>query len=226
MIKLFLIIITVCTSNIFYNLNNKKDQVLSKNNVEQESKINQKTRGSIIRNVVGLLVVKENYTKNDTVKFYNVDGSIWYKFTFFYDDSDGKFEYEYKEFQPYGFNPDYFLLVLEVINKDSFGYEVIVNRDKNLKKRIKDEPFLQFLTWENYVLSVFSISFDNMQNPIHIKPNNESAIITFQKDTFYHPVSIQGDWLQIKWGEENNWKFGWIKWKSNDRLIIDIHSYA
>ena len=67
-----------------------------------------------IKNTKGLIVVSKVYGKNDFVRFYNDDGSLWYEFTFYYDDSDGKFEYENENFEPFAFHPDYFVLALKM----------------------------------------------------------------------------------------------------------------
>jgi hypothetical protein len=179
-----------------------------------------------IGNIIGIIVVNKSYTKKDTIKLYNDNGSLWYKFSFYYDDSDGKFDYPNEEFLPQGFNPDYFVLSLAVIDKDSTGYQVIVNKETGLEKRIRKASFLEFLTLEQYVISAFSISFNYQKNLILEKPSNEAKIIPFVKDTFYHPVKIQGEWLQIKWGIENEWHYGWIKWKDIDTILIEVHLYA
>lgn len=34
------------------------------------------------------------------------------------------------------------------------------------------------------------------------------------------PVKIQKDWLQVKWGDEENWKYGWIKWQEAGTLLL------
>ncbi len=179
-----------------------------------------------IRNIIGIVVVNDKYTEKDTIKLYNDKGSLWYKFTFYYDDSDGEFDYPNKEFIPQAFNPDYFLLALAVVEKDATGYKVIVNKVTGLEKRIKKESFLQYLTFDQYILSAFSVSFQYQQNLIHKEPIEGSEIVPFIQEIHYHPVKIQGEWLQIKWGIETDWHYGWIKWKDKNRLLVEIHHYA
>src|SRR5687767_1862872 len=51
-----------------------------------------------IKNSIGLVVLSDKYPsskneikdKDDFIRFYNEDGSLWYEFTYYYDDSDGK----------------------------------------------------------------------------------------------------------------------------------------
>jgi len=90
----------------------------------------------------------------------------------------------------------------------------------------KSNPLIKFQTWEETVLNVFSVGFDINQNPIRKSPTTNSQIISYEKDEFYLPEKIQGDWLQIKWGSEGNWKYGWIKWKKNNKLLIELFHFA
>lgn len=179
-----------------------------------------------IGNSTGIIVLKDNYNKKDTVKIYNDDGSLWYKFTYYYDDSDGKFDYPNDEFRPYAFHPDNFVLALEVIKVEISEYKIIVNKKTRLVKKVKKESFLQFLTWDQYVLNAFSIGFNHEVNPIQKEPQKESGTIAYKQENIYHPIKIQGEWLQIKWGSEGNWNYGWIKWKEENRLLIEIYLFA
>src|SRR5688500_357148 len=63
-----------------------------------------------IKGTKGLIVLSDRYSKNGFIRFYNDDASLWYEFTFYYDDKDGKFEYENDDFAPFAFHQDYFLL--------------------------------------------------------------------------------------------------------------------
>jgi len=68
------------------------------------------------------------------VRFYNEDGSLWYEFTFYYDDSDGKFEYANENFNPFAFHPNNFLLDLKSRGEDGNRYEVVVNEETGWKQ--------------------------------------------------------------------------------------------
>ncbi|MBK8810726.1 MAG: hypothetical protein IPN69_08350 [Acidobacteria bacterium] len=104
---------------------------------------------SSIKDTKGLIVLSNKYGKNDFVRFYNDDGSLWYEFTFYYDDSDGKFEYEKRRIRPFSFHQDYFCVSLNG-GEDKYRYEVIVNEENGLKKFVKkDDPTLKFETLVN-----------------------------------------------------------------------------
>jgi hypothetical protein len=53
-----------------------------------------------IKNTKGLIVLSDQYGKNDFIRFYNEDGSIWYEFTYYYDDSDGNSSMRMKTLLP------------------------------------------------------------------------------------------------------------------------------
>lgn len=177
-------------------------------------------------NTRGVVVLNDNYSETDTVKLYNEDGSLWYKFTYFYDDSDGEFDYPNDEFQPYAFHPDNFILGLTAVEESQKKYIVIVNESTGLKKQINKDDFLQLISWEQYVLVAFSVGFNPKKNPIHKEPVLESETISYQENSLYHPVKVHDEWLQVKWGKEGDWNFGWIKWKERNKLLIQIYYNA
>jgi len=182
---------------------------------------------STIDGSIGVVSVTDNITDKDTIKLFNKDGELWYKFSFFYDDSDGKFDYPKDNFKPLAFHPDNFLLILEVSDTSRNRYEVLVNQKNNLRKYLeKNQDFLLFQSWEEHILSVPSVSFDENTNPILEKPSGNTVDIRSEKGEFFQPVEIKGDWLRIKWGLNSNWKYGWIRWKKDDKLQIELFYLA
>lgn len=85
---------------------------------------------------------------------------------------------------------------------------------------------VMFQTWEEHILSLFSVGFDGKKNPLRKKPSLDAEMLYYDQDEFYHPNQIKGEWLQIKYGSEGNWRYGWIKWKSEDNLIIELYYFA
>src|SRR5690606_17088516 len=77
-----------------------------------------------VDNSIGVISLSDGYSKQDSIKIYNEDGSLWYKFTYYYDDNDGVFEYHNPNFSPLAFHPDYFLLALKVSGIQKNRYEV------------------------------------------------------------------------------------------------------
>lgn len=189
-----------------------------------------KGQDSTTGNSLGLIVLSKGYGQKDFIHIYNKDGSLWYKFTFYYDDSDGNFEYANDRFRPFAFHPDYFLLALKCVRKDSGRYEVIVNEETGLKKYVKaNDHTLKFETWGDHILKIFSVSFDRKVNPILEVPQGRvkrGAV----PDVPIHPVKVKGEWLKVKWsatkGERAKYNSGWIRWKRGERLLVELFYFA
>ena len=183
-----------------------------------------------IKNTIGVIVLSTHYGKNSFVRIYNADRSLWYEFTYYYDDSDGKFEYADDKFKPFAFHPDYFLLVLKCVRRSQNRFEVVVNEETGMKKYVNvDDPVLKFETWERHILRHPSIDFNRKENPVLETPAGKVKASDFPKEVLFEAVEIKGEWLKIRWtrAEEQARKnkqndFGWIRWKKDDALLIDI----
>ena len=206
------------------------DQISTENvvRVETEPTMRQEKQGiDSIKNTIGLVVLSDHYGKDDFVRLYNADGSLWYEFTYYYDDSDGKFEYENEDFGPFAFHQDYFILALKCVGEDDKRYEVIVNEDTGLKKFIrKNDRTVRLETWEKHIKGLFAVDFNKEVNPLRDKPEGRIKIIEIPEDTIFHPVEIRGDWLKVRLDSpevvKKNTEFAWIKWKENDVIIIEL----
>lgn len=185
-----------------------------------------------IGNTKGLLVLNhQRLNKKDFIRIYDDDGSVWYKFTFYYDDSDGKFEYENKSFRPFAFHPDYFLLALRLTSEDKNHFEVIVNEDTGLKKFVlKKDQLLRFESWEDHILNAFAVDFDKRYNALRRTPDGEFDQTLFPENTTFHPIKINGQWLKVRIdpsdSENKSAQFGWIKWKENNTLLIKLFYFS
>ena len=83
--------------------------------VSEQTNDEKKRFSESISGIKGLMGLNEGFDRlDDLMRFYNDDGTLWYEFTFYYDDSDGHFEYENDNFRPYLFQPDYFTLALKI----------------------------------------------------------------------------------------------------------------
>ena len=179
------------------------------------------------------VVVLNKFEKGDSVRFYNDDGSVWYEFSFFYDDSDGKFDFPNNDFRPFAFHPDYFLLVLRCTETSDRFLQVVVNEETGSKKYVKaDDPVLKLQTWEEFVLKVFSVKFDKKANPILETPNGRVKTILIPGDANFRPVETDGEWLKIRWdaagqtGKRKQDATGWIRWKKAGILQVGFSYFA
>jgi hypothetical protein len=195
----------------------------------QPDKQSQKTD---VENSLGVVSLNEKgYGKDKFIHIYNQDGGIWYRFTYYYDGSDGKFEYANENFNPFAFHPDYFVLALKCVGEDENRYEVIVNEETGLKKFVrKDDATLKFETWEKHILKTFAVDFDREQNPLRETPEGQVKDFVLPKEATFHPVEVNGEWLKIRWDSSKkavkNDKFGWVKWKENNKILIELFYFS
>jgi hypothetical protein len=195
-----------------------------------ETSLDEKRDVASIKNTKGLITLSDKYGKNDFIRFYNEDGSLWYEFTYYYDDSDGKFEYENENFRAFAFHIEYFVLALKCVGEDKNRYEVMVNEETGLKKFVrKDDPTLKFKTWEQHILKLFAVGFNREENPLREMPEGKVKTIELPKEVFFHPVEIKGERLKVSWDvtkHGDNAGSGWIKWKADEKLLIELFYFA
>lgn len=200
------------------------DENPAKTNIQKERQVVQTDINSI-KNTKGLIVLSDRDSKEDFIRFYNEDGSLWYKFTFYYEDKGGSFERN-ENFRAFAFHPDYFVLALKCVGEDKSRYEVIVNEETGLKKFVKkDDPTLKFQTWEDHITKAFAVDFNQDENPLRETPEGKIKVVELPKEVTFHPVKIEGEWLKVSWDvakHGDNAGFGWIKWKENQEILVEL----
>jgi hypothetical protein len=118
------------------------------------------------------------------------------------------------------------ILVFDCISENNDFYAVIVSKGNNIVKFIKksDSNFL-FQTWQQRILSMFSVDFDNKKNPLRESPSAVSKKLHYSHNDFYHPVKINGNWLKVKSNDTN--RTGWIKWRNDQgKVLIGLYDEA
>lgn len=221
-----MLVLLVCGECSVETVNNPAEGVIKLNaqKIQQDKRIQESNTESSI----GVIRLNEKgYDKDKFIHIYNQDGSLWYQFSFYYDDSDSKFEYANENFKPYAFHPDYFVLVLKCVGEDSNRYEVIVNEDTGLKRFVrKDDATFKFETWEQHILKAFAVDFDRSGNPLREIPEGQVKTVELPKEVTFHPVEINGEWLKVRWDSPKksgkNDRFGWVKWKESNKILIEL----
>lgn len=117
------------------------------------------------------------------------------------------------------------VLALKCLSKVNSFYKVELE-DKSIGFIPRSEKEVSFQTWEEHILSVFSVGFDEANNPLLENPTENADKVYYDKNEFYHPSQIIGEWLQVKWGSASNWEYGWIKWKKGEKLLIELFYFA
>ncbi|MGL1889951.1 MAG: hypothetical protein OCD76_25790, partial [Reichenbachiella sp.] len=187
--------------------------------------------GQDMSNSIGIVTLNdETYNKeNGLFQFLNEDGSIWYEFTFYYDDSDGKWDYPNDEFKIVVFHPDYFLFKIKCVSESENFYTVLVNEKTGLTKRLKKSAPIKLQNWEQYVLNVFSVDFDPSELPVYNRMNGTPMSELPKQESILVPKEIKGDWMRIIWSNTGEYpdkssedKTGWIRWKTSNKINVTI----
>lgn len=182
-----------------------------------------------IDSIKGVITLGTNFNIADTISIYNIDGSLWYRFSFEYDDSDGIYDFYNKEFNPFAFNPDYYTLALKVVSMEIPEVcNVIVNEDSGLQKIIKlnSSSGLEFKNFEEYILSSSSISFDPEVNELLDDIEGSPLVLLAINNITVIPLKIRKDWMEVRVrnNNSNTDQVGWIKWKMDGKMLISLHS--
>ncbi len=188
--------------------------------------------GQDMSNSIGIVTLNnEAYNKeNGLLQFENEDGTIWHEFTFYYDDSDGKWDYPNDEFRIVAFHPDYFLFKIKCVSQSEDFYTVVVNEQSGLTKRLSKSAPLKLHSWEQYVLNSFSIGFDTSELSIYDKINGTQLSELPNRESTFAPKEIKGDWMRIIWSNtgdlpnnSNEDQTGWIRWKTNNQINVTVY---
>lgn len=187
-------------------------------------------REIVIDGVKGFVVLNDKYGNGDFISFHNNDGSVWHRFTFYYDDSTGVYPYTNDRFRPYAFHPDYFIFAVKLKAEHDERFEVVVNEDTGLTKFLrKADGFYEFQTWSEHITNLFAVDFDPKRNPLRSRPDGDEIAYPKREETpTFHPVETSGEWLKVKWDSgrkewsEAEYDHGWIRWTRNGKLLIEL----
>lgn len=175
--------------------------------------------------------INSNKRTNDTLEnrvLSEINGSIGIITTtnkYQFGDSIFVFNEQKQPFTSIVITYEYQILALKCLMNTKDFYKVQIS-DSVSGYLLKINPLIKYQTWEEHVLSVFSVGFNEKTNPIRIKPNNTASLVNYVSGEFYLPYKIQGDWLQVRWGSDKDWEYGWIIWEKNGTLIIELFYFA
>ena len=173
---------------------------------------------------LGVISLGPKFSIADTIRIYNKDGSTWYQFSYTYDDSDGKYDFYNREFEPWLFHPDNMQLGLRVTSVKNGNYEVIVNETSGLKKFVKvTDQKLAVLSIEKFLLNRSAVFFDVKKNSVREAPNGRVLRVKDESDRIARPKKVSGDWLMINYenSSSKSIQVGWIRWKKANEILIE-----
>ncbi len=149
---------------------------------------------------------------------------------------------------PKFFKPDYGIMHFVYIGQTEKAYKVLVNYS-DIKYLPKTKDY-EFETWENYILQSYGIRRKTTENgdieenlPLRTKPNENAETLKIPSGfEMFCPIELKGDWVKVKYDcfynvednphdgepcyefiqECNNTLTGWLRWRQENKLLIDI----
>ncbi len=129
--------------------------------------------------------------------------------------------YTPKEVIPIFFKPDYGIFLLICLEEQQLYYKVL---SANNEVFYVDKSSVIFLSWEKFLKRTTGISnLDWNTNPLHRKPTEISQNIKIKdENSIFEVEKVEKDWIKIK-NEDNPAEKGWIKWRKDDKLLIELY---
>lgn len=138
---------------------------------------------------------------------------------------------EYKKYQAplpavaiRAFYPDYSILVLDSKKISNGYYQVFVN---GRWKKIAKGGSLQYKEWGTFMKQVYVTP--NKSNPVYSEKSTNSTVIDMTLDHSFRIIQVSKEWIQVECSEEcegcpkDGRIRGWLKWKQDNELLIDIY---
>ena len=176
-----------------------------------------------ILNIFFLFVTSFTYSQN--VKIDKSIGVIVFSDIAQYGDTIIYYSENDKKMGQFICNEESYISLNCILKKDSFLYFIDDNSSNIYYLLSSNKVLLE--TWQDYILRSFSIAPKEKNNFIYCKPNVNSNYFEYDNNNFYHPISIQKEWLELEWeNDKKQKKRGWIRWNNNGTLLIDIFLFA
>ncbi|MDO6437405.1 hypothetical protein Q4534_08315 [Cyclobacterium sp. 1_MG-2023] len=177
-----------------------------------------------------------NFVENDKLYFYSpTDPRAWngvgeaIDSLVFYKNRNGQYDIQYAP--PYFFpeivKMDYEWLMIKVITSGKYMLELEINQETG-QSVLVDKFSGNLIYWPEFILNTNSVEImEAFPQKVLIKPLENAAVNSISY-VFLQPIAVQGDWLKVNLTDKEffNLGQGWIKWKSNDKLIIRYNLFS
>jgi hypothetical protein len=149
---------------------------------------------------------------------------------------------------PKFYKPDYGIMHFVCVGKTSQSYRVLINYKE--EKYLPKTTTYHFKTWEAYIMESFGVSFASSESernasaqPLRTAPAATADTLSLPEGrASFCPVRLQGDWLQVNYDcfynqDDNPHEgtpchqyisecktplTGWLRWRKDQHLLIDI----
>jgi hypothetical protein len=187
----------------------------------------------------GTGLVKINFDDRTVIDFYKSpsDKNPYKSIEFFFDvETDGwtieNLETEAKWLKPevFGLDNSQFAF-FRCKSKTTDWFELIVNNEKGTALWVKQSQLIEFLTWEEYLKSMFVVSrIKDEKQKIRKSPNDTSDEIEYDGGDCFQIKRLKDDWIEVFTPDDCDIKFtktkigsGWIKWRQGNKLLVDYY---
>lgn len=187
-------------------LNTKEVNESSSIEREASSAMESINQPTLIEGAIGLIIESNDYQLGEVIAIFSND--------------------KRKQISEIAIREETQVLVLKCLAKEEVYYKVLLEDGRSGFIPCNEESVV-FQTWQEHIINnVFAVSFDATENPLLKEASEESYKLYYDRDEFYHPSKIEGEWLQLRWGYEGSWEYGWIKWRRNDKLLVELFYFA
>lgn len=149
---------------------------------------------------------------------------------------------------PKFFKPDYGIMHFVCVDSTETIYKVLT--DSSSFKFMGNVSSAEFTTWENYILNSFGIrrltdsdGDPALQNDLKMLPSQESKALAIPEGfEMFCPMEMRGSWVKVRYDcfynrDDNPHEgepchnfiqdckdplTGWVKWKDESKILIDI----
>lgn len=177
-----------------------------------------------------------NFVENDKLYFYSPsDPKAWNGIgeaidsLVFYKNRNGQYDIQYAP--PYFFpeivKMDYEWLMIKVLTSGKYMLEVEINQQTG-QSVLVDKFSGNLIYWPEFILNINSVEIlEEYPQEVLVKPL-ENASVNRTTYAFLQPIAVRGDWIKVSLTDDgfNSLGEGWIKWKSNDKLIIRYNLFS
>ncbi|MDC7995470.1 hypothetical protein [Altibacter sp. HG106] len=131
-------------------------------------------------------------------------------------------DYAPKWFEPVYDKLDYGIFYIGVKKLGTDYVEIIAN-EATAKTVYMARHNGDFISWAEFLLTMHSVEFDKESQKVYDDPKIKSAGRIYDRNTFFRPLFVAGDWMEVAILENDfnpTGKTGWIRWRDGNRLLI------
>jgi len=223
----FLILICIFSCNNNQRNNNKvylkekpESDIAIPHLETRESKVPENTM-----NCDGVLWIKTDVLEKerDTVYIYDKNNNI--ANYIFSSETDNPHFYN-EDIHIRSYYPDYYIIIMDSYNRENNKYKVLYNNEYYFIPH--KNGITKYEPWKSHILNCWITT--DQDNPIREDSMLNSKIISRDYTNYsFKGLEVKGDWIFVKCDLEcegcpnNEVIKGWLKWKEEDSLLVNLY---